>query len=242
MTAKDLRIITSAVAGGLAIGFLAGCQVTRPNDGAAALARGQAAFAACVAESCDRLNLDGARLTDYRYLSDLSHVSALMVSWTDFADMADITAMTQLTELHIGGTGLRDISGIGEFQNLRVLHIQDNDIADYSPIAQLGRLEEIALGGSGQTVSILAQMPSVRRLALTTAMDDLSPLMAHPGLQTIDFARVSDDMDFGLLSGMPRLTRINVLGFLTDAQEAQLAALNAEGVEVNFAEPVIVVC
>lgn len=245
MLSKDIRTITLASICGLSLGFLAACQTTRPAPDTSGLARGQAAFAACAAEQCETLNLDRMSLSSYENLSDLSHVRALMVGWTDFSTLDDIAGMTQLTELHIGATMVTDISGIGALENLRLVHIQSSQVSDYGPLADLPLLEELAIGGRGEVdLSVLTEIPSLTSLALMGRGWDLADLEGQPSLQSIYIHELPANADLSVLASLPQLRSVDIrfFGALVEVDQAQIDALRARGIEVNLVDMEIVLC
>ncbi|SMY08546.1 leucine-rich repeat domain-containing protein [Flavimaricola marinus] len=206
--------------------------------------RGNAAVAECVAIQCERLDLDSAALADYSILGSMTHVKALMISYTDFSDLGDIAAMTQLEELHIGQTDVSDLSGLSAFPNLKVLHAQQmRNVSDYSPIGQLRRLDELAIGDyQTSPASVIAALPQLRRVVLyIDGEEDLSPLAGHPGLEVVDFTD-SYVNDISPLLTMPRLRQTSVPDFWESSPiAADAEALMARGVVV-YEQPSVVVC
>lgn len=84
-----IRPILSVI---LAATVLAACQpeVEKPTleeMRAAHSAEGAEIINQCSMTECGRLNLDSHSLADYGTLSNLSHVRAFMISYTDFSDL-----------------------------------------------------------------------------------------------------------------------------------------------------------
>ncbi|QBX99543.1 leucine-rich repeat domain-containing protein [Rhodophyticola sp. CCM32] len=248
MTPGPLHIYALMALLGTALGVLTACQTVSDGSNATQwraerLAQGEATLAACMAERCSTLNLDGQSLPDYAVLASLDHVTVLMASFTDFSDLSDIAPMTQLTELHLGGTRLTELSGLDGFQRLTVLHIQDVSLNDYTPIGRLNRLEELAVGGATLTdLSFVADLPGLERLIISGAyeLEDLSDLAGHPGLLAVDLGHTYAT-DLGALLTLPHLRQVSVADWGDAGAEAQIEALRARGVEVSY-EVLLPVC
>ena len=232
-----------------ALTVLSACQLetggtpqTFEEQQAERLAVTQAKVEDCRESICGRLNLDSGYLTDYTQIADLDHVTAFMASFTDFRDLGDIAAMTQLDELHIGRTQVTDLSELENFPGLTLLHAQDLNVQDYSPIVQLNGLKELALGGSD-----LDDMAFVRRLSrlesLNLSRADISSLEAlrsHPSLEKLDLD-THTGADFSVLETIPNLREIYITPWsLSEAQQAVIDELEAKGVIVKAEEAVIV--
>jgi Leucine-rich repeat (LRR) protein len=200
--------------------------------------------AECAATRCETLDLDGASLDDYRILSSMTHVRALMLSYTDFDDLADIAGMTQLEELHIGQTNLTDLSGLSQFPNLRLLHAQGFYYdPDLSPIGGLTNLRELAIGGVSFDLALVNRLPRLTTLKVyyTGEPLDLTVLRGHPALATLDLGEAIVTTLQGLGS-VPRLRTLTVPDPYNDELlETQIEALRQRGISVSFA-PVVVVC
>lgn len=205
--------------------------------------RGAAIFAECVATQCKTLNLDGTSLEDYSTLGGLDHVTALMISYTDFGDLSDIAEMDQLTELHIGHTPLADLSGLSAFPNLRLLHAQYlREVSDYSAIGRLGGLEELVFGGRWVSdISFVSSLHSLRALDISyTTTTDLSPLSGLHSLEVVEIGE-APVADLSPLLDLPNLKQIGIaLGGRSDALLAQIEELRDRGVEVNELNYIVV--
>ncbi len=211
---------------------------------AARLAQSMAAVEACRASECGRLDLDSGLMEDYGVIADMTHVTALMMSFTDFETLGDIAAMTQLRELHIGVTRVSNIDGIGALSGLKLLHIQDNPIDDYTPLAALRGLEELAMGNSeAGDLRYLSGLRRLRALNLdNAAIDSFEGLRGHPSLQTLDLVDAALPADLSPLLSIPNLREVTVSDFsLSPEQQAVIDQLAARGVEI-VAISVVVVC
>jgi len=199
----------------------------------------------CRASECARLNLDSGLLEDYTSIVELSHVTAVMMSYTNFGDLDQISAMSQLRELHIGQTNVTDLSGLTNFPNLRVLHAQDLDVTDYSAIAGLRSLEELAVGGSGVTdIAFVSTLANLKTLNISRSyVTDLSPLAGLQRLETLDMMGMDLPDDLTPLLRIRNLKSISISdwGTATPAQQTVLDQLDARGVEI-LREVVAVVC
>ncbi|MGR3710292.1 MAG: leucine-rich repeat domain-containing protein [Alterinioella nitratireducens] len=229
---------------GLAAALLMACQTTGNTATRASQELGADRLAACEAGACDRLNLDGASLRDYSVLAEMDHITALMISYTDFSDLGQIAPMRQLRELHIGSSAVTDLSGLAAFPDLTVLHAQWLPARDHGAIGGLTGLRELAVGGSNLTdLGFIADLPRLERLNLTLPGEGLTleALRGHPALRTVHLDNTGLT-DLSVFETLPRLRELSLTEFDTPALQAQIARLRARGITVTLDEPVMVVC
>jgi len=199
----------------------------------------------CDASRCGLLNLDSMLVDDYTQIADMTHVTALMASFSDFDDLADIAPMGQLTELHVGQTLMTDLGGLSRFPNLTLLHVQDNNsVESFAPIGQLSKLEELAIGGNNLgDMDFLRDLSRLRSLSIVNArFTSLEALRGHPNLVELDLDenRVPDDIS--ALLTIPNLERLTIeLASLNQEQRAVVDQLEAKGVAIDVGL-VMVVC
>jgi len=205
--------------------------------------RAKARLDECIATQCATLDLDGLHLADYSQLAGLTHVTVLMISYTDFDDLSHIAGMTGLTELHIGSTKVRDLSGLAGFQNLRLLHAQGLEVTDYAVLAALPRLNEMSV--SVESTAQMAQVAAARGLRwldMEGSRDfDLAPLAGHPGIEVLDLNESWNYEGLDALLSLPRLTTLSIEETVSDEDNATVEALETKGVEV-IALPIMIVC
>lgn len=226
---------------GVSLAALAACTVEPTIDyEAQQLERGSAIVAECAATQCSRLNLDNARLADFSVLNDMPHVTALMVSYTNFADLGDISGMTQLRELHIGGTAVTDLTGLADFDSLELLHVQGMyEAPDLAPVYALTGLTELAVDvTNADGIGYVASMRNLERLMLMSGViDDLGPLSGHPSLRELSIQAGTPEDD-AALQGIPRLERLEMNWGELD--EDTLRVLEGRG--VIYEEIALIVC
>lgn len=210
-------------------------------------AHGQERVDECVATACTTLNVDGYGLRDYGQVNALSHVTALMVSYTDFADLADIAAMGQLTEIHLGHSEVSDLSGLAAFPNLRLVHMQAVSAQAVASAAFPAGLRELAVGGPGLAdLSIVHRVPGLQRLhvdTFTTSIS-LSALEGHRNLRTIHLGDIRG-IELAPLLALPGLREVSLEfepGGPDPVQTSVIAQLRARGVNVSTEEITVPVC
>ncbi|MBU2993924.1 hypothetical protein Q4555_11175 [Octadecabacter sp. 1_MG-2023] len=218
-----------------------GSQVTTREE---RLLLGRTVIDDCVRSECGRLNLDSQLVEDYTPVAQMSHVTALMTSYTNFSNLSDIAAMSQLKELHIGVTQVSDLSGLSNFPNLRLLHAQGLSVDDFSPIGQLRHLEELAIGANFVgDLSFVQELRSLKDLNLDGAdVTSLAGLRNHPSIERLDFVDATLPDDFSVLRSLPKLRQISVSEWpLNEDQKLVIDALRDTGVEV-LVEALMIVC
>jgi Leucine-rich repeat (LRR) protein len=211
---------------------------------AAKLIEGEAAVEACRDTRCDRLDLDGTRLSDFTVLNDMTHVKALMVSRTNFENLVDIAGMSQLQELHISYTSIADLSGLSAFTNLDVLHMEGlREKPSLAPLATpaLFGLVELALTTEKEdSITFLANMKSLKRLKFGYGeVGSLRPLDGHPSLEKLSSESDILSWQRGLLR-IPRLKEFYVGGSMRNLDAGIRSTLEERGLLVDA--PPIIVC
>lgn len=205
------------------------------------LVLGQTVIEDCVRSECGRLNLDSQLVDDYASIAALTHVTAFMTSYSDFSDLNDIAAMTQLRELHIGQTQVDNLSGLRNFPNLTLLHAQGLSVDDFSAIAQLRRLEELALGrGNVGDLAFVRGLRNLKNLSLENAtITSLEALRNHPSLERLDLTGADMPDDISALRSLTNLKQISISDWdLSEAQRGVINQLQQSGVEVAILTPI----
>lgn len=120
----------------------------------------------CVATRCGLLNLDSKQVEGYTQIAALTHVTALMASYSDFDDLGDIAAMSQLRELHLGRTQVRDFSGLSQLQELA---LGGNAVGNLQVVRGHPRLEVLDLTSADlpADLSALITIPNLREISVT---------------------------------------------------------------------------
>jgi hypothetical protein len=219
-------------------------QLSSEEREALQFANGAAALEACRATQCERLDLDGNKLTDFSVLNDMYFVKALMVSRTNFVDLGEIAGMTQLQELHISHTDIETLDGLAVFSNLDVLHMEGlRAKPSLAPLASpsLRGLVELALTTEKEdSIAFIAGMKSLKRLKFGYGeIGDARPLDGHPSLE-----RIASDADIlqwqrGLLR-IPRLKEFFVGNGMRNLDDGIRDALDERGLLATA--PPIIVC
>lgn len=157
---------------------------------------------------------DSTRVTVFADSNLEAAVRLALVRATGILTDQDLLGLTQLVARD---RSIASLAGIDSLKYLQVLDLADNQIADISPLAPLTRLTFLDLTSNQvQDLSPLAGLDSLESLML-----DLNPI--H---------------DLGPLLGLEKLRWLEVLGtpLTRTAQELQVPALRARGVEVTFSE------
>ena len=128
-----------------------------------------------------------------------------------------VGSVEELVSLSAKERGIADLDGIEQLTQLEVLDLYGNEIRDLSPLAELRRLRYLDLGSNRvEEVSPLASLKSLQVLLLAdNGVTEVSALAGLDSLQSVD------------LTGNP----------LSEAAQAQVAALGERGVTVDFTAP-----
>ena len=130
-----------------------------------------------------------------------TQLQTLWLKWGDYDDLSPLTAMRELTELHLGGaSSVRSLAPLSELSGLRDLTVTSLRHAhDLSPLGALLQLRTLWLGGDGHSPRI-AHVDSVEFLRRLRQLERLV-------LETI----IVDDKDYSPLLSLARLSEASVM-------------------------------
>ena len=193
-----------------------------------------------------RLNLDGSRRDlDLSPIARLTKLDNLRLGWTwccegneweSHRDLTPISNLKQLSELHLNGGAVSDISALSELANLRRLWLGWNqDIEDFSALGAIRRLTELELQNT-----LLRQIPelgsagSLKYLGLgENPISDLSDLPEMPFLEHINLSNTQVS-DISVLSGSQNLRHIDARNArLKRVDLGEMPELNGMGLSDN---------
>ena len=98
-------------------------------------------------------------------LAALVQLQTLLLSGTDFAELAPLQALTNLQTLNCSDTKVSDLAPLQALTNLQTLNCSDTKVSDLAPLQALTNLQK--LNCSATQVSDLAPPRIVRRMAQT---------------------------------------------------------------------------
>ena len=166
-------------------------------------------------------------------LSDLPNLQCLVIRESQVSDLASLGNMTKLSELwlmDIGGAGIGNLSAISHLTNLNELTLVGNNIHDLSPLANLTELTGLAVSNNEiSDITPLSQLTNMTRLDLiNNQISDISPLSKLTNLTSLslDYNQISD---IAPLSGLANLTSLG----LSDNQISDISPLVENSREGN---------
>ena len=95
-----------------------------------------------------RLNLDGLDISDLSYLSKLTELESLLLSYNKVTDLKPLAGMKKLKQLFLNDNLLVDIGPLGGLSSLEWLYLNRNKIKVISPLGGLKSLKGINLAGN----------------------------------------------------------------------------------------------
>ena len=118
-----------------------------------------------------------------------------------------------LTDLHVEGRGVRDLTGIASARNLRHLDITNNQISDLAPLVGLTQLNVLTFDNNQVSdLTPVAQLDNLQHLAFVE--NKASDLSALAGLKHLESIHVSHNgiSDISPLANLPNLINFNSWG------------------------------
>ncbi|MCL2873984.1 MAG: leucine-rich repeat domain-containing protein [Defluviitaleaceae bacterium] len=128
-------------------------------------------------------------------------------------EIAKLRHMTNLTELRLWNSQIRDISPLSELKNLTTLSLGSNQISDLTPLSGLTNLTHLALYGN--QISDLTPLANLTNLTYLTLFDnqvnDLAPLSDLKNLTILELHsnQISDLTSLTDLTNLKQLTLDN---------------------------------
>ena len=120
-----------------------------------------------------------------------------------------VADMKGLTELHVPGAEIRDLTGLEFAVNLTSLHPYANSISDVSPLSGLTNLTQLTL--SDNSISDVSPLSGLTNLtALGLSFNRISDVSALSGLTDLTFLhlKVNSISDLSPLAGLTKLTQL----------------------------------
>ncbi|GBF72582.1 hypothetical protein PA598K_00840 [Paenibacillus sp. 598K] len=194
---------------------------------------------------------------DLRWLSSLSGLESLAITYSDTTDVSSLYALSQLRELKLAYTpNVKTLDFVASMPNLQRLDVENTELASLEPlrgklsltklrlvragaaesmeaVGSLGSLTELTISGYYGTPLSLS-LPQVRRAELPASF---IPELEAPALQTLTVSLSSAELSGSSLRRFPQLTRLSLMdGSMTDvAALDQLPELRViDAVDASF--------
>lgn len=195
---------------------------------------------------------------DLRWLSSLSGLESLTITYSDTTDVSSLYALSQLRELRLAYTpNVKTLDFIASMPNLQRLDVENTELASLEPlrgklsltklrlaragaaesmeaVGSLSSLTELTISGYYGT-SLALSLPQVRQAELPASF---IPELEAPALQTLTVSLSSAELSGSSLRRFPQLTRLSLVdgGSMTDvAALDQLPELRViDAVDASF--------
>ncbi|MEU3622216.1 SMI1/KNR4 family protein [Amycolatopsis coloradensis] len=106
-------------------------------------------------------------------------------------------------------TDLGDVADPGLVQEL---YLNDPGSVDLAVLNPLSSLRHLRVNRADSVVTNLAGFPVLEAASIEASKVDLTGLAGHPALWSLSLAKVTHPIDFGPLTELPALTRLNLAG------------------------------
>jgi len=153
------------------------------------------------------LNLVNTHVEDISFLSSLTGLENLFLSFNQVSDVSPLAPLTALKILDLSSNRLTDISPLAGLNALTRLSLSSNQLTDLSPLAGLNALTRLSLSSNQLTdLSPLAGLTALTRLSLSSnQLTDLSPLAPLTALTSLELNN-NQITDLSPLAGLTALT------------------------------------
>ncbi len=172
------------------------------------------------------LFLSNNRIINLNALAGLTNLTGLALTINSIYDISPLAGLTRLTSLSLSDNQISDISALAGLTNLTSLVIYINQISDISALAGLTKLTHLFLDRN--EISDISALAALNRLELLflyeNQISDISALVANGGMGSGDRVNL----------------RWNPLN--EDAICADIPALEARGVDVDWSPSGVIVC
>lgn len=130
--------------------------------------------------------------TDFEYISNLSALEMLDVSYNRISSLLPLENLTFLSYLDVSNNNISSLEGIQNLKELTFLCAAHNRIEDLSPLSSLSKLEQLDIGYNAFTTLALPSLPAIRSLSVAgNAIKQLGALTAYSTLKELDISACS---------------------------------------------------
>ena len=161
-----------------------------------------------------QLPLNGTGVVDGSALSSLTNLQELVLGSTRIKNIKFAFSMRKLRKLNIERTLVSEISPIINLTSLESVDIRDTRITDLRPLESDQRLSDLMIGGD-QIPSLvnLAHLASLKKLSIIEQRSiDLSPVSSLVHLEELWIWGGSLPLDIGPLKGLVKLQKLTIIG------------------------------
>jgi len=141
--------------------------------------------------------------------SDLDGITELWLEGDEVFGLAGIELLTNLKDLELWSTQIRDISPLGSLVNLRYLFLGDNEIDDISPLSSLTKL--FGLGLDNNEIKDITPLSSLTNLEVLLLIEsqirDITPLS---GLTQLEILKLWDTQISDITPLLPLVNLISL--------------------------------
>jgi len=149
-------------------------------------------------------------ITDISFLSNLTSLQSLDLSYNQIPDISFLSNLTGLQTLKLRNNQISDISFLSNLTRLQTLYLCDNEISDFSSLSNLTGLKDLSLFYNKiSDISFLSNLKELKSLNLSTnKISDISFLSNLTGLQELDLCsnQISDITVLGKLDKLQTLS------------------------------------
>ncbi len=159
--------------------------------------------------SLESLTLDSCSIPSSAPLSNLISLKHLNLNNT-VAGSSAFSSMTELTELYLHSSGIRELSSLANCKKLEKLDISNNSITSIAALSDLKELTYLDINSNQiSDISVLSSYPKLKELrANNNQISDLSALASASELEHLN---VSNNLltDINILSSLQKITYLN---------------------------------
>lgn len=146
-------------------------------------------------------------------IKSLTQLESLSVTYADIKDISALSELTNLKKLDLSGNKITDFSALAKLTNLEELDLTSMKISDISPLSELKNLKDLNLiANKIQDISPLADLTQLEYLRLQeNEISDVSPLA---GLKNLHFLALDENpiKDLTPLSNLDSQTKLCIRG------------------------------
>lgn len=185
-----------------------------------------------------KLNFYSAPITDISVLAGLEALEDLDLYMTKVEDLSPLAGLTKLKKLSLYSIPAKDMTPVGNLTGLQDIWIYATKFEDYSPLAKLVNLESLRAGLSKlDTLECVESMPKLKVVKmLREDILDFTPLAKCLNLTEIVLESVSGAIDLAALSGLEKLTALDVEGSKVKNPEAIIALPRLQRLDLQKTE------
>lgn len=166
-------------------------------------------------------------------ISELTYLENLELQNTKLSVVPDLSKLTKLRSLGMGGNQLTDVSALAGMTGLTELEINSNQITNFEPISYLTNLERIAIGNNRSAdVNALKSLTKLKKANFSQMGLSNHEMAVFENMKELEILAIDFNDQISDLSSLRKLTNLSELDFSKDSVSDLTPLANLKNLKV----------